>query len=73
MVAELRAHPGPIALRETADIDRLLDSRWYRFRRSLIRAADPWDLRVRRIGRRARRVVRRIVRSGRSIVGRARA
>lgn len=71
MVAELRAHPERIALRETTDIDRLLDSPWYQFRRSLIRSADPWDLRIRRIGRRARRVARRAVRSGRSIVRKA--
>jgi hypothetical protein len=71
MVDELRAHPDPIALRPTDDIERLLDSRWYAVRRSIVRSLDPWDLRVRRGAKRVRRLARRVVRSGRGLVRRA--
>jgi hypothetical protein len=74
MMADVRAD-GSIALRQTADIDRLLNSPWYRLRRAAIRGADPLgrqgralvreiDRRVHRLGRRSRRVGRRVVRSG---------
>lgn len=69
MVDDLRAGGGPDALRQTADIERLLDSRWYALRRSLVRSFDPWDRRIRRVGRRPRRVARRVARAGRGLLG----
>jgi hypothetical protein len=77
MMSELRAD-GSIALRQTADIEQLLDSARYRLRRAAIRGLDPWDRRVRslprvfrdvdrsarRVGRRSRRLGRRVVKSG---------
>lgn len=82
MVDELRAANGPIALRQTSDIEGLLDSPWYRIRRAIVRALDPWDLaaqplrrsvrrigrRLRRVGRSGRRFGRRVLRFGRRTV-----
>ena len=67
MVADLRAANGPIRLRSTTDIERLLDARWYRVGRSLVRLLDPVDAHLRRADRRARRLGkrgRRLVRRG---------
>ena len=75
----LRAAGGTIALRPTADIERLLDSPWYRVRRAAVIRLDPWDLRARRLGKRVRRlakrpvrVARRGARAARRLVGSAR-
>jgi hypothetical protein len=66
MVDDLRASPdGPIALRETADIDKLLRSRWYPLGRAVLRSLDPWERQARRLGRSLRRFGRRPVRLGR--------
>ena len=70
MVEDLRASGGSISLRRTDDIERLLRSRSYRLRRSLIQALDPWDRRARRLERRSRRAGRRLIRAGRRKVGR---
>jgi hypothetical protein len=70
MVEDLRASGGSISLRRTDDIERLLGSRSYRLRRSLIQALDPWDRRARRLERRSRRAGRRLIRAGRRKVGR---
>ena len=79
MVAGLRAPGGTIALRATADIERLLDSPWYRVRRAAVIRFDPWDLRARRLGKQIRRlakrpvrVARRGARAARRLVGSAR-
>jgi hypothetical protein len=76
MIEDLRASGGTIALRETADIERLLRSPWYPVGRSLVRALDPWDRRARRLGptlrgfgRRPVRLGRRVLRFGRRVVG----
>lgn len=65
MVDGLRTAGGPIELRPTADIERLLDSPWYRVRRAVVIRLDPWDLRTRRLGRRVRRLTRRPIRVAR--------
>jgi hypothetical protein len=77
MIDALRTADGPTSLRPTADIERLLDSRWYAIRRSLIRSLDPLDRQARRLGRRTRRFGRdgrrfgrRVVRSGRRLLRR---
>lgn len=62
MMADLRSGNGPIGLRPTDDIERLLDSPWYRVRRAAVIAIDPWDLRTRHLGRRLKRAARRPVR-----------
>ncbi len=51
------SHDG-IDLRRTDDIERLLRARWYRVGRAVVRAADPWDVRARRLASRARRVLK---------------
>lgn len=72
MVDELRVAEGPTALRGTVDIERLVDAPWYRVGRAVARRLDPWDLRVRRLGRQVvrlgRRGLRRIRRAARRIV-----
>ena len=82
MVEELRRPGSEIALRETADIERLLRSPWYRLGREVVRGLDPWDLRVRRltqrhgplrrsvarIGKRGRRLIRRVRRGARRVL-----
>lgn len=70
MMADLRAPGASVALRDTADIERLIDAPWYRLARTALRWADPWDLRARRFGRRLRRLPRRIARAGRRGPGR---
>ena len=67
MMDELRAS-DPTALRPTADIERLVDAPWYRVGRSVVRGLDPWDLRVRRLGRRLRKRGKRARRFGRQVV-----
>jgi hypothetical protein len=72
MVDELRARGGPGALRRTDDIERLLDSPWYRLGRAWLKARLAVDLPVTALeqaskqtldlGRRAVRGVRRRVR-----------
>jgi hypothetical protein len=61
MMDDLRASGGPIALRPTADIERLLDSRGYRVRRAMLMRLEPWDALARRVRSRARRLARRPV------------
>jgi hypothetical protein len=51
MVADLHSGQGSIALRDTADIERLLSSRSYRLGRLLLRSLDPWERRAQRVRR----------------------
>jgi len=69
MVADLRSEGGPVALRGTEDIERLLDTRWYHIRRAVIIGLEPWDRRARRLGKRAKRLARRPLRLVRRRVG----
>ena len=59
MMGDLRAHVGTVELRQTSDIEHLLDSRRYRLGRAAIRSFDPFDERARRLARRIRRRLRR--------------
>lgn len=58
MVAELRASNGPIQLRRTDDIERLLSTPWYPIGRAILRGGDSVDL----VGRRAWNGIRRVLR-----------
>ena len=62
MVADLRAQRGPIALRDTADIERLLASPWYQVGRTALRVLDPVDRWARRLRRGVGRVGRGLLR-----------
>ncbi len=62
MVADLRAGGGPIALRDTTDIERLLAAPWYRAGRAALRALDPVDRGARRMKRGAGRAWRLLLR-----------
>lgn len=64
MMSELQAANGASQLRPTADIEHLLDSRWYAVRRRVVRSLDPWDRRVRGARQGARQKGRRVVRAG---------
>jgi hypothetical protein len=68
MIDNLRSSRGPIALRDTADIERLLRAPWYQLGRWLLRSLDPWERRARRLGRSFRRFGRRPVRLGRRVL-----
>jgi FkbM family methyltransferase len=73
MMDRLSAEDGGSSLRRTDDIERLLGAPWYRVARFLVRGLDPWDLRVRRLGARARLVpaaARRLGRRGVRVVRR---
>jgi hypothetical protein len=68
MIDDLRDGDGAIALRPTADVERLLQSRWYDLGRWLLIRLDPWDLRARRLGQRVRRVGRQVGQLARRMV-----
>jgi hypothetical protein len=69
MMEDLRRSDGTIALRDTADIERLLRSPRYRLGRWLLRSLDPLDRRARGVGRRLRRFGRRGLRFARRVAG----
>lgn len=52
MMKDLREKPSDIALRPTADIDRLLRAWWYRCGRALLEYLDPFESRMRNLARR---------------------
>jgi hypothetical protein len=60
MIEALREPGATVQLRRTDDIEALLDARWYRVGRTLVRALDPWDLRARRLGKGLRQRVARL-------------
>lgn len=60
LMADLATANGPIRLRDTADIERLLGSRGYRLGRWLLRVLDPVEDHGRRAARRLARPFRRM-------------
>ncbi len=75
MVEDLRASDVPGELRPTDDIDRLLDAWWYRAARPVVRALDPWDLRIRSLSKasgRPRKGAERLAKRGRRFARRVR-
>lgn len=59
MVRDLRSAGGEIALRDTADIERLLASPLYRLGRTIVRGLDPLDRKARVRWRRLRSTLQR--------------